>query len=134
MTQKKAKREFESLYCRDCHQAKPCGVISSEAGYCCKCLLERSQKEAKEHSSLEQVLSDEKQERENRVKELQLLKNYAGCPECKSKLIDSWNLYQEKQLVCQPCLMAKEGGASGEVSLAGEARWYKKRWGINLDE
>src|SRR5688572_31643913 len=113
MPKKKVKREFETLYCRSCYQSKPCGAVGGEASYCCQCLLESSKKRTEEHSSLEQVLSDEKQERENRVKELQLLKNYAGCPECGSKMAEGWISYQEKQLVCQPCLMAKEGGASG---------------------
>jgi len=48
--------------------------------------------------------------------------------------VDAYNLYENNQLVCQPCLMVKEGGASSPISFAGQSKWYKRFWKIDLTE
>jgi RNA polymerase-binding transcription factor DksA len=57
-----------------------------------------------------------------------------GCKDCGSKEVDAYSLYDEKKLVCQPCRMKKEGGASGSVSFLERQKWYKKHWKIDLVE
>jgi hypothetical protein len=57
-----------------------------------------------------------------------------GCRDCGSKEVDAYCLYSESRLVCQPCLVKKEGGSSSPISFLGEQKRYKKSWGIDLKE
>lgn len=75
-----------------------------------------------------------KQENKEHGRQLLLLKNYRGCSQCGSLEVDAWNLYEDNRLICQPCRMRKEGGASGAISFSEKSKWYKKRWGIDLGE
>lgn len=108
------KHQFKTTYCLGCKQVKTCGKLNTE--YCCRCYYEIEQ------------------ERKDSYKQYQLLKNYRGCPQCGSKEVDAYSLYNENKLVCQPCRMVKEGGASGAISFSGWSKWYKMRWKIELKE
>jgi hypothetical protein len=48
--------------------------------------------------------------------------------------VDAYHLYEENQLVCQPCRMAKKSGASSPISFLGQSKWYKRYWKIDLAE
>jgi formylmethanofuran dehydrogenase subunit E len=86
------------------------------------------------YSDYQQVYQQKSKEKKERVKQLQLLKSYQGCKQCGSKEIDVYSLYEKNRLVCQPCLMKKEGASSSPINFLGQGKWYKKRWGINLTE
>lgn len=135
---KKKKHQFSSYYCAGCRQRKPCGLLTSWdskwKSYCCPCYYQNQQKRNQEYSSYEKVLADKQRERKKRFQQLQLLRNYLGCPKCGSKEVDAWSLYEKNRLVCQPCRMKKEGGASGAISFLEKQNWYKKRQGIDLTE
>jgi hypothetical protein len=126
------KHLFKSYYCSDCKQKKPCYILSQE--YCCPCQYEIEQVKAKEHSSYQQIYQRKVQERKARVQQLQLLKNYQGCPKCRSLAVDAYSLYQENRLTCQFCLIKKEGGASSPISFIEQQKWFKKQWKIDLVE
>ena len=123
---------FKSAYCFACKQIKTCSLLHLE--YCCSCYYQNQLERAKEYNNYEKVFTSKKQEKKARFQQLQLLKNYLGCKNCGSKEIDAYTLYQENKLVCQPCLLKKEGGASGPLSFTEQQKWFKKRWGINLNE
>lgn len=124
---------FKSYYCSNCKQTKPCGKVSLE--YCCFCTYQSEQVKAEEYSSYQQVYQRKLLGSKTKYKQYQLLKNYQGCPQCGSKEVDAYHLYNENsQLVCQPCRMKKEGSASGSISFLEQQKWFKKWWGINLTE
>ncbi|CAI2197820.1 3926_t:CDS:2, partial [Funneliformis geosporum] len=81
------------------------------------------QTRADEYNSYERVLKSKQKERGIRIKQDQLLKNYLGCKNCGSKEVDAYNLYENNQLACQPCLMRKEGGSSSPISLTERQKW-----------
>ena len=128
----KQKHQFRSYYCLDCKQLKPCRTISQE--YCCSCAYQIEREKAEEYSDYKLVYQRKEQERKDHIQQLQLLKSYLGCKKCGSKEVDAYSLYEENKLVCQPCRMKKEGGASGSVSFLERSQWYKKHWKIELGE
>ncbi|CAI2180222.1 15126_t:CDS:1 [Funneliformis geosporum] len=129
---KKERCQFKSYYCVGCKQQKPCHTISQE--YCCSCAYQIEQERAREYSSYQLVYQRKKQEKKDSIQQLQLLKDYPGCRSCSSKEIDAYNLYENNQLVCQPCLIRKEGRSSSPISLTEQQKWYKKHWKIDLGE
>lgn len=134
----KQKDLFKSYYCAGCNQRKVCGLLtdwdSEWKSYCCWCYYQKEEAEAAEFSSYEEVLVSKQIDRERRFRQLQLLKGYRGCKECGSLAVDAYSLYENNRLVCQPCLMRKEGGSSGPISFSERSKWYKKRWRISLIE
>ena len=128
----KEKALFKTVYCLDCKQIKVCGKVSVE--YCCECSYQTEQAKAKEYSDHQQVYQKKLREKKETIKQYQLLKNYLGCPKCGSKEVDAYELYENSRLVCQPCLMKKEGGSSSPISFTEKSQWYQKHWGINLNE
>ena len=128
----KQKTLFKSYYCAGCKQRKSCGQLNPE--YCCSCIYEREQEKAQEYNSYEEVLTSKHIDRERTLRQLQLLRSYSGCPQCGSKEVDAYNLYEKNRLVCQPCLMNRESGSSSPISFSERSKWYKKWWGINLIE
>jgi len=48
--------------------------------------------------------------------------------------VDACELHENNRLVCQPCLMRKEGSASGAISFLEQSKWYKMFWKIDLAE
>ena len=129
----KEKNLFRSYYCSDCNQTKTCGVLGA-GNYCCSCYFQREQAEAQEYSNYQLVYQQKVKERKKNDKQLLLLKNYQGCKVCRSLEIDAYELYENNRLVCQPCLVRKEGGSSSPISFLGQSKWYKKQWKIDLNE
>ena len=131
------KHQFKSYYCARCRQVKPCQLLtgwSSEwKSYCCSCYYEGERDRGAEYSSLEKVLESKREEKQNKIRQLQLLKSYSGCKWCKSLAVDAYSLYEKNKLVCQSCLMKKEGGSSIPISFLGQGKWYKKRWGVDIN-
>ena len=128
----KEKGLFKSIYCGDCKQRKVCGKL--DQSFCFLCQYQIELEKAKRYSNYQQVFRRKEQEQKERFWQLQLLKNYQGCKQCRSLITDAYSLYEENRLVCQPCRLAKEGGASGAISFSEQSKWYKKHWGINLTE
>lgn len=129
---RKQKHLFKSYYCAGCNQIKNCGQLNPE--YCCSCIYEIEQEKAQEYNSYEEVLTSKQIDRERILRQLQLLRSYLGCPQCRSKAVDAYYLYEKNRLVCQPCLMGREGGSSSPISFSERSKWFKKYWGINLKE
>lgn len=123
---------FKSYYCLDCKQNKPCHILSKE--YCCDCAYQLEQQKSQEYNNYEKVLTNKQRERKTAFQQLKLLKNYLGCKNCQSKEIDAYSLYEDSKLFCYPCLMKKEGGVSSLISFTEQSKWFKKYWGINLNE
>ncbi|CAG8483843.1 9193_t:CDS:2 [Cetraspora pellucida] len=73
-------------------------------------------------------------ERQKHIQQLQLLKKYLGCKKCGSLAIDAYSLYENSQLICQPCRMKKEGGSSSPISFLEKEKWFKRFWKIDLVE
>jgi hypothetical protein len=92
------------------------------------------QEKAKEYSNYQQVYQRKDKERKAHIQQLQLLKDYQGCPKCGSKEVDAYCLYEDSKLVCQPCLIKKEGRASGSISFLERQKWFKRYWKIDLGE
>lgn len=130
--QRKQKNLFKSYYCPNCRQQKSCGKL--DQSFCCSCQYQIERERAEEYSDYQLVYQRKEQEQKERFRQYQLLRDYLGCPQCGSKEADAYHLYNENKLVCQPCRMVKESGASGEISFASESKWYKKRWKIDLKE
>jgi len=80
------------------------------------------QEKATEYSSYQQVYQQKLKERKEHIHQLRLLRDYLGCKECGNKEVDAYLLYENNQLVCQPCLMRKEGGASSPISFLEERK------------
>lgn len=91
------------------------------------CLSDRARKS-------QEVYQRNLRERQEHIQQYQLLKSYLGCKKCGSKEVDAYNLYEESKLVCQPCLIKKEGGSSSPISFLEKGKWYKKWWKIELAE
>jgi len=91
------------------------------------------QEKAQEYSDYRQVYQRKVKESKEYIQQLQLLKNYSGC-NCGSKEVDAYHLYQASKLICQPCLMSKERGASGSISFLEQQKWYRRYWKIDLTE
>lgn len=72
--------------------------------------------------------------RQAHIQQLQLLKSYLGCKQCGNLAIDAYSLYENNRLVCQPCLMRKEGGSSSPISFLEQEKWYKRWWKIEIVE
>ena len=134
----KQKYLFKSIYCEGCKQRKPCGALTnwnSEGKiYCCPCQFQIEQEKAQAYNSYEEALASKQIEREKRLRQLELLRSYKGCKQCRSKEVDAYSLFEENRLACQPCRMKKEGGSSGPVSFIEQRKWYKKRWKVELEE
>jgi len=81
------------------------------------------QKRAEEYLDYQQVYQRKVKEQENSYRQLKLLRNYPGCKRCGSKEIDAYDLYEKGQLVCQPCLMSKEGGSSSPISFIEQIKF-----------
>lgn len=128
----KQKTLFRSYYCAGCRQVKPCQLLDQSE--CCACIYQNEQERAAEYSNYRQVYQRKEQEQKDRIQQLQLLRNYSGCPQCGSLAVDAYSLYENSQLVCQPCRMGKEGGSSGPISFTEQQKWYKKWWKIDLTE
>jgi len=135
---RKQKHQFQSYYCLGCKQRKPCQLLtgwdSQWKNYCCWCYYQNQLEKAKEYDNYEKFLTNKQQEQKARFQQLELLKNYSACKTCGSKEVDAYTLYRENKLICQPCLLKKEGGASGPISFCEQQKWYKKYWQINLTE
>jgi len=134
----KQKHLFKSYYCAGCKQIKPCQLLtgwdSKWKNYCCSCYYRNEQERAKEYSNYQQIYQQKTKEQKVSYKQLLLLKGYLGCKQCGSKEVDTYSLYEENKLVCQPCLMNKKGGSSSPISFLEQSKWFKKQWGINLKE
>jgi hypothetical protein len=126
------RNQFKSYYCAGCKQIKPCHTISRE--YCCSCAYQIEQEKALENSNYRQTYQRNLRERQAYIQQLQLLKSYRGCQQCGSKEVDAYSLYQASKLVCQSCLMKKEGGSSSPISFLEQSKWYKRWWKIDLAE
>lgn len=135
---RKQKCQFKSYYCLGCKQKKPCQLLtdwdSQWKNYCCWCYYQSKQARGKEYESYEKVFASRQKENQAKFQQLQLLKNYSGCKTCGSLEVDAYSLYQENKLICQPCLLKKEGGTSSPISFAEQSKWYKKYWQIDLAE
>ena len=141
MNQKETNQQktlFKSYYCAGCKQKKPCQLLtgwdSEWKSYCCACHYEREREKCQDFNSYEEVLASKQIEREKTLRQLQLLRSYRGCPQCRSKEVDTYSLFENNRLICQPCLMNKTGGSSSPISFTGQIKWYRKWWGINLGE
>src|SRR4051812_4538292 len=106
----KEKHQFRSYYCGECKQKKACQLLNEKE--CCACYYQNEQEKAQEYSNYQQVYQRKQQEKQAYTQQIQLLKNYSGCQQCGSKEVDAYELYENNRLVCQPCLMTKEDGAS----------------------
>ena len=130
------KHQFKSYYCAGCLQSKPCQLLtgwdSEWESYCCQCYYQREQERSGEYSSLEKVLGSQQKEKQNKIRQLQLLKSYLGCRQCRSSGVDAYSLYEKNKLVCQPCLARKTGGSSSPISFLGQRKWFQKRWGVDI--
>ena len=126
------KHQFTTAYCGSCYQRKTCGKL--HPNFCCSCEFRMEQKKAKNYLSYAETLATKQSEQARRFRQLQLLKSYPGCQQCKSKAVDAYDLYEENRLVCQPCLVQKGSGYSSPLSFLGEQKWYKRRWKIDLVE
>jgi hypothetical protein len=126
------KHLFKSYYCSSCKQTKPCGKL--DHGFCCPCYYQTEQQKAQEYSNYQQIYQRNLRERQEYIQQYQLLKSYLGCQQCGSKEIDTYELYENSKLVCQPCLMRKEGGSSSPISFLEQQKWYKKHWKVDLVE
>jgi len=126
------KHQFKSYYCAGCKQRKPCGKLDHQ--YCCPCQFQMEQEKAQGYNSYEEVLVSKQIDWEKRLRQLQLLRSYWGCKQCRGLVVDAYSLYEENRLVCQPYRMKKEGSASSPISFLEQSKWYKKRWGIDLAE
>jgi hypothetical protein len=80
------------------------------------------QEKAQEYNSYEEVLTSKQIDRERTLRQLQLLRSYSGCPQCRSKAVDAYFLYEKNRLVCQPCLMGKEGRSSSPISFSEKSK------------
>lgn len=129
----KQKHLFRSYYCSSCKQTKPCGVLGLGKD-CCPCYFQREQTEAREYFDHKQVYQRKEQEQKEKFQQLEQLRNYLGCSKCGSKEVDAYDLYVENKLICQPCLVRKEEGASSPISFFEQSKWYKKHWKIDLKE
>ena len=116
----KEKRLFKTVYCLDCKQVKVCGKVSLE--YCCSCAYQIELEKAREYSNYQQVYQRKKQEQKEKFQQLKLLKNYQGCKQCGSLKVDAYLLYENSRLVCQPCLIRKEGSATGAISFFEQSK------------
>ncbi|MCE8162791.1 MAG: hypothetical protein I3273_01515 [Candidatus Moeniiplasma glomeromycotorum] len=136
--QRKQKTLFRSYYCVSCHQVKPCQLLtgwsSKWQSYCCQCYFQSEQKQAQEYSDYQQVYQAEVKTQQDHFQQLELLRNYSGCSQCGSLEVNAYDLYENSRLVCQPCLMNKEGQSSSPVSFSEQSKWYRKRWRIDLAE
>ena len=130
------KHQFKSYYCARCKQSKPCQLLTSWSSewksYCCQCYYQNERERTGEYSSLEKVLGSKQKEQRIRIKQLQLFKSYQGCKVCKSLEVDAYSLYEKNKLVCQFCLVKKEGASSSPISFLGEKKWFQKRWGVDI--
>lgn len=108
------KHQFKSYYCAGCRQRKVCGLLHPI--FCCPCQFQMQQERAEEYKDYQQVYQRKLREREAHIQQYQLLKSYQGCKQCGSKEVDAYHLYNENKLVCQPCLMRKEGHSSSPIS------------------
>jgi hypothetical protein len=127
------KNLFKSYYyCAGCRQRKPCQLLNRE--YCCSCQFQTEKEKAQEYSNYQQTYQRNLRKRKEYIQQLQLLKSYSGCKQCGSLAVDAYHLYQKNQLVCQPCLMSKEGGSSSPISFLEQQKWYKRYWQIELAE
>jgi len=126
------KHLFKSYYCAGCNQRKSCGKLNLEI--CCPCIYQKEQEKTQVNNSYEEVLVSKQIDREKRFRQLQLLRSYRGCPQCGSLAVDAYFLYENNRLVCQPCLIRKEGHSSSPISFFERSKWYKKYWRISLSE
>ena len=126
------KHQFTTAYCGACYQRKTCGKLHHN--FCCPCQFKMEQKKAKNYLSYAETLATKQSEQARRFRQLQFLKSYPGCQQCKSKAVDAYDLYEENRLVCQPCLVQKGSGYSSPLSFLEEKKWYKRRWKIDLVE
>ena len=126
------KNLFKTTYCLGCNQKKVCGKLNSE--YCCSCYYENKQESNKEYSSYEKTLTNRQQQQKERFQQLQLLKNYQGCQQCRSLEVAAYPWLKESQLICQPCLIRAKGSSSGPISFSEQSKWYQRRWKIHLKE
>ena len=78
------------------------------------------------------MLGSQQNEKQNKIRQLQLLKSYLGCRQCKSLAVDAYSLYEKNKLVCQPCLARKTGGSSSPISFLGQRKWFQKKWGVDI--
>lgn len=128
----KQKHQFKSYYCLGCKQRKVCGKLNLE--YCCPCFYQEEQEKAAGYNSYEEVLASKQIDREREFRQLELLRSYRGCKECRSKEVDAYSLYENSWLVCWVCLVKKEGGSSSPISFSEQSKWYRRHWRINISE
>ena len=126
------KRNFQTHYCLACKQIKVCGTFAKD--YCCFCFCRREQEKSQDYLDYSQTYQQESKNQRQKYQQLLLLKNYDGCSECQSKMVDAYELYENSRLVCQPCLVRKTGGSSSPISFSEKAKWYKRWWKIDLVE
>lgn len=148
---RKKKNQFRSYYCVGCRQRKPCGILTKHTdwqGYCCQCYFRSKQAQTQEYSNYQLIYQQKVKEWQERFQQLQLLKSYGGCSQCGSLVVDFNLLDEEKKLTCSYCLVAqriekkkKSGGGypievagSHPISFSEKLKWYKKHWGIDLNE
>jgi formylmethanofuran dehydrogenase subunit E len=77
---------------------------------------------AQEYSSYQQIYQTKHKERKAYIQQLELLRSYLGCSNCKSLAVDAYELYEKSRLVCQPCLIRKEGRSSSPISFSGKSK------------
>jgi hypothetical protein len=124
------KHLFRTSYCLACNQKKTCGQLNSQ--YCCSCQYQTEQEKSQAYNSYEEVLASKQIDREKRLRQLQLLKSYRGCPQCRNKEIDAYSLYEENRLICWACLASKESRASSPASFSEQRKWFKRFWKVDI--
>lgn len=154
---RKKKHQFKSYYCVGCKQQKPCKLLTGWSAeyknYCCSCYYRNWQARNQDYLDYQTFYQQEVKQQQDRYKQYQLLKSYQGCSQCGSKAVDAYLLDEEKKLTCSYCLEEKNRAleierrkkkgenlyplafaGSNPVSFSEKQKWYKKHWGINLNE
>ena len=111
---------FRNYYCLECKQRKPCRKL--DQSFCCPCQYQTELEKAREYSDYQQVYQQKLLASKANYQQYQLLRNYLGCKQCRSKEVDAYHLYNENKLICQPCRMKKEGSASGSISFLEQSK------------
>jgi len=111
---------FRSYYCASCKQTKPCQLLDHSE--CCACYFQGEQEQAQEYSDYQIVYQQKVKERKEKFQQLELLRDYGGCPQCGSPEVDACELYENNRLVCQLCLMRKTGSSSSPISFFGQSQ------------
>jgi hypothetical protein len=112
---------------------------------CCLCHFQNWKVRSQDYLDYQTLYQQEVKEQKESFQQLLLLKNYPGCPLCRSKAVDAYLLYEEKKLICSYCLVKRnetlelerrkkrgenlyplEFAGSNPVSFSEKQKWYKR--------